>query len=203
MSEVEFSPGSVSGWIAKMRQGDSVAIGNLVARYFGEISQFADNKLRRGIRVSDDGEDIAISVLQSITQSTADGRFPDLQDRHDLWLLMIVIAQHAVIDRQRTALRRTPTHTMTDMLEIYNLDLNEFLGQEDPQAKAMEIFECWEALLKSLPDDNFREIARLKLKGFSNRKIGDTLDIGYRKADRKVNLIMQQWQKYFMENFDS
>ncbi len=202
MSEVEIPLGSVSGWIAKMRQGDGVAIGNLVARYFRKISQFADNKLRRGIRVTDDGEDIAISVLQTILQSSADGRFPNLQDRDDLWLLMIVIAQHDVIDRQRTALRRTPMYTMTDMLETFNLDLNEFLGQEDSHAKAMEIIECWEELLKSLPDDRFREIARLKLQGHTNRKIAETLNIGPRTMDRKVNMITQQWQEYFTEHFD-
>ena len=201
MSNVELPQGSVSVWIAKMRQGDPLAIGNLVARYFGKLAQFSDIKLRRGIRVTDDGEDIAISVLQSITRNTAKGRFPNLQDRDDLWFLMIVIAQHAVIDRQRTELRRekmiAPTHTMTDLLENYNVNLDQFLGQEDSQSKLLEITDCWEELLKTLPDDRNRNVARLKIQGYSNREIGEMLEMVPRTVDRKVKLIAQRWLDYF------
>jgi DNA-directed RNA polymerase specialized sigma24 family protein len=203
MSEAEIPKGSVSGWIAKMRQGDAIAIGHLVSRYFRKISLFADSKLRRGVRVSDDGEDIAISVLQTITQNSADGQFPNLQDRDDLWLLMIVIAQHAVIDRQRTVMRRVPTHTMTDMLEKYNVDLDQFLGQEDSQRKALEIIECWDQLVKSLPDEEYREIVKQKMLGRSNRKIADTLQVTSKKVDRKVNQVLEMWQKYITNHFES
>ncbi len=205
MSNVELTQGSVSGWIAKMREGDASAIGNLVARYFGKLAQFADNKLRRGIRVTDDGEDIAISVLQTITRNTAKGRFPNLQDRDDLWFLMIVIAQHVVIDRQRTELRRArmiaPTHTMTDLLENFNVNLEQFLGQDDAQARLLEIIDCWEELLKTLPDDRNRDVARLKIQGYSNREIGNLLEMVPRTVDRKVKLIAQRWQDYFPERF--
>lgn len=205
MSNVELTQGSVSGWIAKMREGDASAIGNLVARYFGKLAQFADNKLRRGIRVTDDGEDIAISVLQTITCNTAKGRFPNLQDRDDLWFLMIVIAQHVVIDRQRTELRRekmiAPTHTMTDLLEKYNVNLAQFLSQDDSQARLLEILDCWEELLKTLPDDRNRDVARLKIQGYSNREIGNLLEMVPRTVDRKVKLIAQRWQDYFSEHF--
>jgi len=203
MSEVELPKGSVSGWIAKMRQGDAIAISNLVARYFRKISQFADSKLRRGVRVTDDGEDIAISVLQTITQNSADGQFPDLQDRDDLWLLMIVIAQHQVIDRQRTVRRRAPMHTMTDMLETYNTDLDAFLGHHDSHEKAMEIIECWEDLLKSLPDERNREVAKLKMLGYSNRKISETLEMVPRTVDRKVKMIADLWHDYFTERYET
>ncbi len=201
MSDSEMPNGSVSGWISKMRQGDSIAINKLVSRYFGKISAFAENKLRRGIRVTDDGEDIAISVLQTITRYTAEGRYPNLQDRDDLWLLMIVIAQHAVVDRQRTVMKRVPMYTMTDILETYNCNLDEFLGKEDSEAKAMEIFECWEKLLKSLPDDPSRDVAKLKLEGHSNRQISEILQSAPRTVDRKVNTIAKQWQEQNSEPF--
>ncbi len=184
-----------------MRQGDTNAISQLVSRYFGKISAFAESKLRRGVHITDDGEDIAITVLQTITECTAQGRYPDLQDRNDLWLLMIVIAQHAVIDRQRSVMNRTPMHSMTDILESYNLKLDAFLGKEDSESKAMEIFECWEKLLKSLPDEASREIAKLKLQGHSNRKIGDILRSSYRTVDRKVNNIAKQWHEQNSEPF--
>lgn len=203
MSDAELTKGSVSGWIAKMRQGDSAAIGHLVARYFQKIAQFAEGKLRRGIRVTDDGEDIAISVLHTITRNSAKGRFPDLQDRDDLWFLMIVIAQHAVIDKKRTELRRerqaAPVHTMTDLLELYNVDLEDFLGNDNSASKLLEIIDCWDELLKKLPDDRNREVAKLKMQGYSNREIADILGMVPRTVDRKIRLIAQRWQSYLIE----
>ena len=207
MSNAELSKGSVgsvSGWIAKMRQGDPTAIGQLVARYFQKIAQFAESKLRRGIRVTDDGEDIAISVLHTITRNSAKGRFPDLQDRDDLWFLMIVIAQHAVIDKKRTELRRerqaAPVHTMTDLMELYNVDLEDFLGNDNSASKLLEIIDCWDELLKKLPDDRNREVAKLKMQGYSNREIADILGMVPRTVDRKIRLIAQRWQSYLIES---
>lgn len=203
MSDAELTKGSVSGWIAKMRQGDPAAIGQLVARYFQKIAQFAEGKLRRGIRVIDDGEDIAISVLHTITRNSAKGKFPDLQDRDDLWFLMIVIAQHAVIDKKRTELRRernaAPVHTMTDLLELYNVDLEEFLGNDNSSAKLLEIIDCWDELLKKLPDDRNREVAKLKMQGYSNREIADVLGMVPRTVDRKIRLIAQRWHNYLSQ----
>jgi DNA-directed RNA polymerase specialized sigma24 family protein len=207
MTETELTPGSVSGWIAKMREGDSVAIEQLVARYFGKITQFADGKLRCGIRVSDDGEDIANFVMQVVSNNVAKGCFPNLQDRDDLWFLMIAIAQNAVIDRQRTEMRRkrlaSTMHTMTDLLAIYNLDLDDFLGKEDPQSKLLEIIDCWEQLLKSLPDERTRQVAQLKIQGVSNLEIASKLRVVERTVTRKLDLILRRWQDRFCEQNDN
>ncbi len=190
-----------------MRQGDPVAIEKLVARYFKKIANFANKRLRRGIHVLDDGEDIAISVLQSITSNSAKGRFPNLQDRDDLWLMMIMIAQHDVIDKQRPASRRERRSesmlTMTDLLETYNINLDLFLSQRDSHTKLMEIAECWEDLLKSLPDERCRDIAQLKLKGHSNLEIAGLLRLIPKTVDRKIKMIMQRWNDCFSKYFDT
>lgn len=207
MSNTEIRPGSVSGWIAQLRQGDPAAINNLVARYFGKIAQYAEGRLRRGIRVTDDGEDIALTVLQAIAKQVSNGRYPDLQDRDDLWFMMIVIAQHAVIDRQRVELRRSksgaPIHNMTDLLQTYNVELDNFIGREDSEARLLEIIDCWEELLRKLPDDRMRQVAQLKIQGLSNREVANELDLVPRTVDRKVNAISQLWQKSFREGFDA
>ena len=90
-----------------------------------------------------------------------------------------------------------PTHTMTDLLENYNVNLDQFLGQEDSQSKLLEITDCWEELLKTLPDDRNRNVARLKIQGYSNREIGEMLQMVPRTVDRKVKLIAQRWLDYF------
>ncbi len=205
MANLEMPHGSVSGWISKMREGDADAICKLVSRYFGKLAQFAEAKVRRGIRIIDDGEDIALSVLQTIIRNSAKGKLPKLQDRDDLWFLMIVIAQHIVIDRKRIAIkqeqRTAPIHTMTDLLETYNVNLEEFLTQDDSQERLMEIVDCWEELLRSLADDFDRETARLKMQGHSNREIANMLGTIPKKIDRKVKKIARRWEDYFSERF--
>jgi DNA-directed RNA polymerase specialized sigma24 family protein len=203
MSDKEMQSGSVSGWISKMRSGDPDAIRSLVERYFSKIAQYSDHRIKNGIRVTDDGEDIAVTVLEIITRKVASGELPDLQDRDDLWLMMILIAQRSVIDRQRSELRRkklaSSMVTMTDLLESYNIELSEFLAQDDPKQKLVEILECWDDLVRSLPDDRSRQIAHLKMQGKTNKEIGEILEMVSRTVDRKVNSISNQWQAYLDE----
>lgn len=45
-----------------------------------------------------DGEDVAISVMESFFRAAKNGRFPDLNDRDGIWRLLSTMTRRKVID---------------------------------------------------------------------------------------------------------
>jgi len=196
--------GSVSGWIAGMRDGDPDAVRNLVERYFGKLAQYSHKRLDARMRVAEDGEDIAVMVLDTLTRNAQLGLFPNLQHREDLWLLLILLTQQLVIERKREAKTNRPVmYNMTDLLTRYSESLEAYLQEDTTHARILEIVDCWNELLKSLDNDRSRDIARLKLQGFSNREIATILQLVPKTVDRKVSAILQRWQDFFLNHFSN
>jgi hypothetical protein len=48
-----------------------------------------------------DEEDVALSAFDSVIEGVGQGRFPRLDDRDDLWRILVAIARRKVIDELR------------------------------------------------------------------------------------------------------
>src|SRR5438105_1816712 len=85
------SSGSVSHWIGHLKQGDQAAAQLLWERYFARLVRLAQAKIRSVCRPGGDadGEDIAVDAFDSFCRRAAQGRFPKLNDRDDLWQLLV------------------------------------------------------------------------------------------------------------------
>ena len=196
-AKMEAGSGSVSGWIEMIRLGNDEAVRPLLERYFQRLASFADRKLRSGIRTTDDGEDIASHALQSVVRRIALGSYPELSDRNNLWLLLMVAAQRRVIDGQRKEIRWqqnfAPVQTVTDLMQALNVDL-EFAGDRDGKHQAFELIEFWDHMLSKLFDQLHREVAKRKLEGYNNREIATQLQLTPKKVDRIVQSILERWR---------
>ena len=99
------------------RAGALAAAQPLWERYFQRLVRLARQKLRRGHRsgADADAEDAALSVFDSFCDSAARGRFPQLDDRDDLWRLLVTITTYKVTDHARRhgrqKARRRPPHS--------------------------------------------------------------------------------------------
>ncbi len=61
---------------------------------------------------SEDEEDVAVSALRSFYSGVAAGRFPQLEDRHNLWALLAKItACKAINQRNRQLAQKTEAIT--------------------------------------------------------------------------------------------
>ena len=88
--------GSVTQWIQLLRQGDHGAAQPLWERYFAQLEAVARQKLR-GLRPAvADAEDVALSAFDSLCRGLERGRFPRLNDRDNLWRLLVVITARKV-----------------------------------------------------------------------------------------------------------
>ena len=70
------------------------------------------------------------------------------------------------------------------------------LGQEPtPELAALVADEC-DQLLTALDDDAQRQIALLKLEGYTNREISEQLGCGLRTVERKLTRIRGKWAEH-------
>jgi ECF sigma factor len=60
---------------------------------------------RRGPGAVEDEEDAALSAFDSCCRAATEGRFPCLDDRDDLWRLLVAITERKATDQMRRARR--------------------------------------------------------------------------------------------------
>jgi DNA-directed RNA polymerase specialized sigma24 family protein len=88
---------SVSHLISELKAGDHAAAQQLWQAYFERLVRLAREKLQGTPRREADEEDVALSAFDSFCRGAAQGRFPQLADREDLWQLLAVITTRKAI----------------------------------------------------------------------------------------------------------
>ena len=95
------STGSVSRWLEPLQQGDEAAVERLWERYFVTLVKLARGLLGHKAARAVDGEDVALSAFDSFCRHAAQGHFPRLADRDDLWRLLAVITVRKALRTRR------------------------------------------------------------------------------------------------------
>ena len=192
----------VTQWVGGMAQGDEQAAQKVWQRYYAQLLPMARRKLgsRRSIV---DEEDAVLSAFHSFCRGLDAGRFPRLKDRHDLWkvLLTLTARKAALYLRREHAEKRGGGKVRGASVLLANESAPDFgeigavLGTEPtPEVAALVSDECGQ-LLDELDDESQRQIALLKLEGYTNQEISERLDMGLRTVERKLTLIRGRWMK--------
>jgi DNA-directed RNA polymerase specialized sigma24 family protein len=179
------SDGSVSNLIDQFKAGDQDAARRLWDRYFTRLAELARRRLKPMPGGEADEEDLALSAFASFFRAAADGRFPELADRNQLWALLVGFLRRKACDHWRRLMRG----------EGPGLELREVMDQgPTPELAASMADEC-RRLLGSLGEGSLRDIALLKLEGYTDKEIADRLDCGLRTVERKLERIRRTWEK--------
>ena len=196
--------GSVSLWLAGVKQGDPAAVEPLWARYFEPLVRLARARLRERRRHSAeaDEEDAALSAFESFCAGAAAGRFPRLEDRDDLWRLLVVITSRKVAAMKRRGatqkrgagrvLREADLAVDGDHRERAAL-LAEVIGDEPTPEFAAEVAEEYERLLELLGNATLRRVAVLRMEGYTRDEIAERMGCARRTVARQLALIRGVW----------
>src|SRR5262245_44415949 len=98
--------GSVTHWVRTLRAGDPRAAEALWRRYFEGLIRLARARLRGAPCAAADGEDAALNAFDSFCPGAAAGRYPRLDDRDDLWRLLVVLTERKAVDQARRERRQ-------------------------------------------------------------------------------------------------
>jgi DNA-directed RNA polymerase specialized sigma24 family protein len=193
------SDGSVTRWLGPLRSGDPAAVEQLWQRYFHRLAELARTRLPGVVRRVVDGEDVALSVIDSFCRHAEAGRFPEIRDRDSLWRLLVVFAErkaaHQVRDQTRAKRGGGAVVPLPDPgSEEEEALLGDALNREPTPELAAQMAEECQRLLAALPDDEFRKVAVLKMEGHGNEEIAALTGVVERTVKRRLHHIRTVWR---------
>src|SRR5262245_23627772 len=178
--------GSVTQWLEGVRAGEDADAQRLWAGYCSRLVRLARAKLARRPRTLDDAEDIAGKAFKSFCSAARRGQFSRLDDRHDLWQILVLLADRKVRDALRRARARPTAHEWPD---------RDVAAPHPTPAHAAELAEQFQHLLDLLPKDDLRTVALEKVAGFTNEEIAARLGCSRATVERKLALIRRIWRE--------
>jgi len=198
------SVGSVSQWILDLKAGDRAAAQPMWERYYRRLVRLARSRLRAAPRRATDEEDIAVSAFASFFRGAEQGRFPLLEDRDDLWrLLMLLTARKAANQviherrKKRGGGKVLAEGNLAEPLDAYpdSAALKVIIGDEPTPEFAVSVTEEYGRLLDALGDPQLRDIAVLKMEGYTDEEVAARLGCVGRTVRRRLQVIRKRWQK--------
>jgi DNA-directed RNA polymerase specialized sigma24 family protein len=193
------SDGSVTRWLGQLQQGELDAVQRLWERYFVRLVGLARQRLRDAPRRAADEEDVALSAFDSFCRGAEAGRFPRLQDRDDLWRLLVVLTTRKAAHQRRDEgrLRRGGGAVVSDTPagdEESSL-LEQALSREPTPEDAAQVAEECRRLLRALGDSELETVALWRMEGYSVEEIAAKLGCVSRSVKRRLQLIRSLWEK--------
>lgn len=197
----------VSEWIERIKAGDQEAATKLWNKYYDKLIRLACRRLKGARRRSEDEEDVVARAFETFFRRAKEESFSELRDRNDLWRLLVTIT-----DRKAKNFVRAETRQKRGSGKIRGESgfygnakdkkkkpadgggADQFAGVEPtPEFTAM-MLDHFQHLLDGL-DEDLREIALLKLEGFSHDEIAQEIGRSARTVERRVWLIREKWKQ--------
>jgi DNA-directed RNA polymerase specialized sigma24 family protein len=194
------SRGSITDCVDKLKAGDRGAAQVLWERYFERLVRLARKHLHRARPRGADEEDVALSAFDSFCRGVAAGRFPHLDDRDNLWRLLVVLtarkASHLMRDegRQKRGGKAVPLPEPTGSSEA-DAALEQLLSREPAPEFAAQVAEEYQRIFAKLGDVTLQAVVSCKMEGYTNEEIARKLDCTPRSVYRKLCIIRGLWEK--------
>jgi DNA-directed RNA polymerase specialized sigma24 family protein len=197
------SEDSVTHWLDQLKGGDRAAAKPLMDRYFRALVNKARAALGSAPRRVADEEDVALSAFDSFCRHAEQGHFPRLDDRDDLWriLLTLTVRKASRLKRAEAAAKRgggkvrAETDLPSDDSGEGEAALAQVMGTEPPPALAAQMAEEYRRLLDKLGDDELRSIAVWQMEGCTVEEIATRLRRSERTVARKLVVIRDCWRE--------
>jgi len=200
----DYADNEVTLWLGRACEGDEQAVQEIWQRYYDKLVHLARRKLGPMGRRAADEEDVALSAFHSFYRGASEGRFPKLNDRHDLWKLLVTITCRKAIGqiKNATAQKRGGGQVRGESIfqragenDSASGGIGQVLGEEPTPELAAMVAETCGRMLEKLDDPMLQEIATRKMEGYSNDEIAGQLDCVTRTVERKLARIREIWSE--------
>jgi DNA-directed RNA polymerase specialized sigma24 family protein len=193
--------GSITHWIGELKAGNPDAAQKLWEGYFHRMVGLARKKLQGMPRRAADEEDVALSAFDSFCRGAENGRFPQLQDREDLWQLLFLITARKAYDlmEHEGRQKRGGGLVLGESALAAGQDrpdeaaLNQIIGREPSPEFAARVAEECHRLLAGLGDAQLQQVAVWKMEGYTTDEIAAQLNCVPRTVERKLQVIRSLW----------
>jgi DNA-directed RNA polymerase specialized sigma24 family protein len=179
--------GSITPLIKPLRTGDREAIGQLWRRYAQPLFELARQRLSCSPKLVDRAEDVAVEAFLSFCRHAEAGDFKQLADRRNVWGLLACITVRKAFDFTRKEHRR-PDHVG----ELSGLGERGFEGVTGPEPEPG--FVAAVSGLLALLSPELREVAVLKMEGYTAPEIAERRGCSLRAVQRELAMIRSHWR---------
>jgi DNA-directed RNA polymerase specialized sigma24 family protein len=191
--------GGLTVWLAPLKGGDPEAVRRVWEAAFPKLVALARKRLHTISRAAADEEDLALSAFASFCRGVEQGRFPRLDDRTDLWQVLLMLVHRKAVTAARRESRakrgggRTVQASAVGHDETADPLASVGAGDPTPEAAALVAEEC-DRLLKMLSDPTLREVAVWKMEGYTNAEIAKKIGRVEGTVERKLAIIRLTWE---------
>jgi RNA polymerase sigma factor (sigma-70 family) len=204
-------PGSITRWLEDLKAARPEAVDAIWRRYYQRVVALARRRLQAAPQCAvEDQEDVALSAIHGLCEAAAQGRFERLNDRVDLWQLLVAITvkktltRHQRYNRQKRGGSRVvngqaqagnPSAAGPDDADDRDALALAVSREPGPDSAAI-IAEQVHELLDVLPDWTLRQIAEWRMDGLSNVEIAAKMGCAVRTVERKLERIRMIWARF-------
>jgi DNA-binding NarL/FixJ family response regulator len=183
------SAGSVTQSLLSLRSGSQAAATSLV-EHFLPILRRRLSAVAKTLRIHDE-DDIAISAFYEFCKAVENSRFEDVADRTQLWQVLSMIAIRKANDFHKieTAAKRGAN---SNILSLENIEQHLAAVDQWPGLQ-LEMFELCDKVLRSIKDERLRNVADLKMRGYTNSEIAQQVGVTIRTVQLMVAKIKESF----------
>jgi RNA polymerase sigma-70 factor (ECF subfamily) len=182
--------------LARWRQGDQEAAGELFRRYAGRLIALARSKLSARLARHLDPEDVVQSAFRSFFTGARAGRYA-LERSGDLWRLLVAITLHKLqhqVERQ-TAGKRAGAHGPPGEAPAGRCVLRVQVPARGPTpAEAAALADTLGQVFRGL-DPLQRRMLELRLQGYRLDEIAGEV----RRSERTVRRLLERVREYLQQ----
>lgn len=181
--------GSVTQWMARLRAGDEEAAARIWARFMHRLHALLKSRIQGAAY---DEQDLAISAFHVLCRGLAEGRYPELSNRDELWQLLATIAVRKSHDRfeAETCQKRGGMSVVHTGL----INLDSLVSKDgDPEFEAVMADQC-RRLLDLLRNPRLEQVVLWKLEGYRNEEIAARLGVTRWSVGRMLACVRKIWE---------
>ena len=190
---------SVSQWIQQLKTGNDEAAGQLWERYYKQLVGLAERRLGSSSRRVMDSDDVVVEAFAAFVKNATAGRFPDLNDRDDLWALLITITNNKALDQIRFLHRQKRGPNTRGDSVFGDPAMPPAASPEATPAEAAELTEFMSEFVSTL-EEKHRDVFLMKLEGYTNVEIANKLPPSLATVERYLRAIRDKLNTHLTDN---
>jgi RNA polymerase sigma factor (sigma-70 family) len=187
---MSLSPDAITLWIERLKANDPRAASVLWEQFASRLLSAARSALRGSPRRVADEDDVAVKAFTAFLQAVQQGRLPRLDNRDDLWAVLLTIVRRQSANQVRHSARR-PLRGDSALRPAEGPPIEPIDDGLPPDEAALvqdEIRRLFEAL-----DGRLRQIATWKMEGMSHPEIARQLGCSLPTVERRWKEIRLTW----------
>ena len=188
--------GSVSHWLRDIKAGDDNAVDAIWQRYYERVVHFAIRKMKINPDQAVDGEDIAQLALHRFCLNVTSGRYPNLDDREQLWDLLAVFTLNRIRKHLRACNTIKRSGTVVSFLKFPRAQALIDLRAPEAPTIMKDMVKYWlDRLDEEDPTGELRQIAVWSMEEISGSEIARILKRRKSYVLQRIRLIRLLWEE--------